>query len=348
VLTNWYVRRSRDRFWEGVNGENGKPSNRQAFDTLYTVLETLTRVAAPLAPLITEEIWRGLTAGRSVHLEEWPDASAFAVDDELVEAMDELRQITSQALALRKAHQLRVRLPLATLKVITSRKQALKPFKHILAEELNVKKVKLKHLKDDSAEKYGVVQTLSVNARAAGPRLGKDVQQVIRAAKAADWREEDGVVVAGGFALEPGEYELTLSAGSGEESRDALGLLPGGGFVLLRTETTPELEAEGIARDAIRAVQEARKSAGLDVSDRIVLALNASPQEAAALQAHADLIAGETLAVGFAVQETEDIATVIDRLHQPGDGVFVSHAEALGTAKAPLVITIDTSERGMK
>ena len=351
VLTNWYVRRSRDRFWEGVRGENGKAANQQAFDTLYTVLETIARVAAPLAPLVAEELWRGLghtegsSGGRSVHLEDWPDATAFPVDDELVEAMDELRQITSQTLALRKARRLRVRLPLAKLKVVTSRKKALKPFAGILAEELNVKKVKLKQLKDDSAEKYGIVQTLSVNARAAGPRLGRDVQHVIKAAKSGDWSERDGIVTVGGVALEPGEYELTLSTGGGDEDRDALGLLAGGGFVLLRTETTPELETEGIARDAIRAVQEARKSAGLEVSDRIVLALNAAPEHAEALEAHAGLIAGETLAIGFAVQATPEIEAAAARATSPGDGVFVSSAAALGIEKAPLVITIDATER---
>ena len=342
VLTNWYVRRSRDRFWEGVGGDNGKPANKQAFDTLYTVLETVARVAAPLAPLVSEELWRGLgyvdgrSGGRSVHLEDWPAADAFPVDDELVEAMDELRQITSQALALRKAERLRVRLPLAKLKVVTARKSALKPFATILAEELNVKKVKLKRLKDDSAEKYGIVQTLTVNARAAGPRLGKNVQQVIKAAKAGDWSEQDGVVTAGGIALEVGEYELTLSTTSGEDSRDVLGLLAGGGFVLLRTETTPELEAEGIARDAIRAVQEARKNAGLEVSDRIVLQLAAAASLASALEAHAELIKGETLASALIISAVEapaaDAAT---------GALSNTVASALGTEKAPLGITID-------
>lgn len=340
VLTNWYVRRSRDRFWEGVHGENGREENRRAFDTLYTVLETLTRVAAPLAPLVTEEVWRGLTGGRSVHLEDWPDADAFPVDDELVAAMDELRQITSQALALRKANRLRVRLPLAKLTVVTARKDALKPFAGILREELNVKQVKLKRLKDDSAEKHGVVHTLTVNARAAGPRLGRDVQTVIKAAKAGDWSEADDVVTAGGIALEPHEYELALSVGGADAGegadRDALGLLPGGGFVLLRTETTPELEAEGIARDAIRAVQEARKSAGLDVSDRIALAL-ATAEHAAALGAHAELIAAETLAVDLRIAAVG-----------PGDeaGTFTTTADALGVEKATLVITIDVSRKG--
>ncbi|XPP25881.1 MAG: isoleucine--tRNA ligase [Leucobacter sp.] len=346
TLTNWYVRRSRDRFWEGVHGENGRAVNRQAFDTLYTVLETLTRVAAPLAPLVGEEIWRGLTGGRSVHLEDWPDAAAFPADDELVAAMDELRQITSQALALRKANRLRVRLPLAKLRVVTAHKKALAPFEHILREELNVKKVKLKPLTDDSADTHGIVHTLSVNARAAGPRLGKEVQQVIRAAKAGDWSETDGVVTAGGIALEPGEYELTLSTGEAGEDRDALGLLPGGGFVLLRTETTPELEAEGIARDAIRAVQEARKNAGLEVSDRIVLELLASPGDAQALEAHTDLIAAETLAVGLTVRGSEHPEADADGFGD--EWTAVSTATALGVGKAPLTIAIDASGRNAR
>ena len=347
VLTNWYIRRSRDRFWEGVLSDNGRPENRQAFDTLYTVLETVARVAAPMAPLVGEELWRGLTGGRSVHLTDWPDADAFPVEDELVDAMDELRQITSQALALRKSQRLRVRLPLAKLKVVTSRKHALKPFASILAEELNVKKVKISRLKDDSAEKYGIVQTLSVNARAAGPRLGKNVQAVIKAAKSGDWSENDGVVTAGGIDLVEGEYELTLTTASGDEDRDALGLLPGGGFVLLRTETTPELEAEGVARDAIRAVQEARKGAGLDVSDRIELALQASAEHAEALEQHAELIQSETLAQSLSVivagAEGPDasvlaVAAPFEVLHSAAPG-------ALGLDKAVLAIALQKAAK---
>ncbi|MFV0434766.1 MAG: isoleucine--tRNA ligase [Leucobacter sp.] len=346
VLTNWYVRRSRDRFWEGTAGANGKPENRQAFDTLYTVLETVARVAAPMAPLVTEELWRGLTGGRSVHLEYWPSAKAFPVDDELVAAMDEVRQITSQALALRKARRLRVRLPLSELTVVSERPEALEPFADILREELNVKAVRLVRQTEASAEEHGIVQTLAVNARAAGPRLGKQVQQAIRAAKSGDWSEQDGLVVAGGIALEPQEYELTLKVGDGSDGGPALALIPGGGFVLLSTDTTPELEAEGVARDAIRAVQEARKNAGLEVSDRIVLALNTAPEHAPALEQHADLITAETLAVGFAVAPvpSEEFAAMLAELPETGPGVFISQAEALGGEKHPLVITIDATE----
>ena len=110
VLTNWYVRRSRARFWDG---------DKAAFDTLFSVLEITTRVAAPLLPLITVEIFRGLTGMRSVHLTQWPDYEGLTRDDELVLAMDKVRAISSVALSLRKASGLRVRLPLAKLTVVT-------------------------------------------------------------------------------------------------------------------------------------------------------------------------------------------------------------------------------------
>jgi isoleucyl-tRNA synthetase len=272
VLTNWYVRRSRDRFWTGV-AEDG--SGSEAFDTLYTVLETLTRVAAPLLPLVTEQIWKGLTGGRSVHLTDWPEAAEFPADDALVDAMDRIRAISSTTLSLRKQAGLRVRLPLAALTVVAENADALRPFEAILRDELNVKTVEFVELHDDSASAYGITSKLTVNARAAGPRLGKQVQQVIGAARAGDWSEHDGVVTVGGIDLVEGEYELVLeTAQADEESSSALALLAGGGFVLLDTRTTPELEAEGLARDVIRAVQDTRKAAGLDVSDRIELALS--------------------------------------------------------------------------
>ncbi|MGO1538531.1 MAG: isoleucine--tRNA ligase [Leucobacter sp.] len=348
VLTNWYVRRSRDRFWEGTRGANGRPQNAQAFNTLYTVLETIARVAAPMTPLVAEDLWRGLTGERSVHLCDWPDADDFPQDHELVVAMDEVRQITSQALALRKARQLRVRLPLAKLTVVSARPTALTPFADILREELNVKTVELVQQTEASASEYGIVQTLSVNARAAGPRLGKNVQQAIKAAKTGDWSEQNEVVTAGGIDLEPHEYELTLKVGESADSGPALGLIPDGGFVLLDTVSSPELEAEGIARDAIRAVQEARKNAGLDVSDRIVLALNATPEHARALEQHSEFIAAETLALGFTAGALapDELTHLCERLPETVEGVTMSTAEALGIHKDPLVITIEAAEHG--
>lgn len=295
VLTNWYVRRSRDRFWEGVR-EDG--ANREAFDTLFTVLETFARVAAPLAPLVGEAVWTGLTGGRSVHLEDWPDAAAYPEDPELVDAMDAVRAITSQALALRKAEKLRVRLPLAELAVVAPAPQLLAPYEAILRDELNVRRIALSQLTPGSAAEHGVAQVLQVNARAAGPRLGKRVQEAIRAAKSGDWSETAGVVVAGGIELAEGEYELRLETGDAAADR-AIGLMPDGAILLLDTRVTPELEAEGLARDVVRLVQEARRAKGLEVSDRIVLGLRADAVTAAAVEAHRDVIAAETLAVSL-------------------------------------------------
>ncbi|MEK7662743.1 MAG: class I tRNA ligase family protein, partial [Actinomycetota bacterium] len=219
VLTNWYVRRSRDRFW------TGGAEAHEAFDTLYTVLETLCRVAAPLLPLVTENIWQGLTGGRSVHLEDWPDADTFPADPSLVDSMDAVREITSSSLALRKKVGLRVRLPLADLTVVSALSDSLGSFSDILRDELNVKQVTLVQLTDGSAAEYGITSKLTVNARAAGPRLGKQVQQIIQAAKAGDWSENNGVVTAGGVELVEGEYELTLETGDGGGSTRALALL---------------------------------------------------------------------------------------------------------------------------
>ena len=301
VLTNWYVRRSRDRFWIGAGVEG---TESEAFDTLYTVLETVTRVAAPLLPLVMERIWQGLTGGRSVHLTDWPDASQFPADAELVAAMDQVRAISSTVLSLRKQASLRVRLPLANLTVVTTHTAALAEFEEILRDELNVKHVAFVELAENSAADYGVTSKLTVNARAAGPRLGKRVQQVIQAARAGQWSEVDGVVTAGGIELAPEEYELALQTGSSsgeagsEDQNSALALLAGGGFVLLDTTTTPELEAEGFARDIVRAVQDTRKSAGFEVSDRIRLDLvffAEEDAEAFALAVGVN-VAGETLA----------------------------------------------------
>jgi isoleucyl-tRNA synthetase len=292
VLTNWFVRRSRDRFWVGSS---------EAFDTLYTVLEIVCRVAAPLLPLVTEEIWKGLTAGRSVHLERWPDAKQIPGDDALVTAMDGVRSISSIANALRKGAQLRVRLPLAKLTVVTTGAAGLTDFADILKDELNVKSVELVELAEDSGSRYGVDKRLSVNARAAGPRIGKTVQAVIAAAKAGDWREVNGVVTAGGVELVEGEYTVELVAAASGDSANLIGILPSGGFVLLDSNITPELAAEGLARDLIRAIQQARKDADLDVSDRISLSITASTEVVAAANAHLELIKSETLSTEAAL-----------------------------------------------
>ncbi len=287
ALTNWYVRRSRDRFWSG---------DRDAFDTLHTVLETLCRVAAPLLPMVSEEIWRGLTGGHSVHLTEWPAASTLPEDHDLVAAMDATRDVCSAALSLRKAKGLRVRLPLRTLTVATPQADTLRPFADLVADEVNVKQVVFTDHLADYCE-----QVLTVVPRVLGPRLGKDVQQVIKAVKAGDWAvSTNGQVIAGGFELRDGEYELKMVAREADRS------VPLGdqGVVVLDTEVTADLEAEGLARDVVRVVQLARREADLNVSDRIRLVVTAPSDVVAAVAPHREFVMRETLAVDLAFGET--------------------------------------------
>jgi isoleucyl-tRNA synthetase len=149
-----------------------------------------------------------------------------------------------------------------------------------------------------SPEEFGIEQKLVVNARAAGPRLGKAVQTAIKAAKSGDWSvDESGNVTAGGLALEPQEYTLETAVSTEENGSASVAVLPGGGFVVLNTEVTPELEAEGVARDMVRAIQQARKDADLVVSDRIRTTVNAEQPVLDALNAYRDLVSEETLTV---------------------------------------------------
>jgi isoleucyl-tRNA synthetase len=291
VLTNWYIRRSRARFWAG---------DRDALDTLYTVLETTCRVAAPLLPLTTEAIWRGLTGSASVHLSSWPSVSSWPADPELADAMDLVRSVCSAALGLRKARQLRVRLPLRTLTVAHPAASSLTEFADLIKDEVNVKSVVL------SADPAALGQfELVVNPRVLGPRLGGKVQEVIRAVKAGSWTSSaDGGVSAAGVTLSPSEYTLKLTAAD----PDGTAALPGSdGLIALDLLVSPDLEAEGTARDVVRLVQQARRDAGLDVSDRIALVIGADPPTAAAVRAHEEFIKAETLATSLVIEPADSL-----------------------------------------
>jgi len=290
VLTNWYIRRSRDRFWTG---------ERAALDTLWTVLEAVCRAAAPLLPLTTEAIWRGLTGEDSVHLTEWPDLESWPSDDELASAMDLVRAVCSTALGLRKARQLRVRLPLARLVVAHPDAPSLAPYAELIRDEVNVKDVELSA---DPAS-LGTFE-LAVNPRVLGPRVGAKVQDVIKAVKAGTQIRSGDSIIAAGVELEPGEYEVRLTAAHPESTS----ALPGNtGLVELDMSVTPELAAEGTARDIVRHVQQARRDAGLAVSDRIKLTVGADVAVADAVRTHADFIGSETLAVELTVVPFDSI-----------------------------------------
>jgi isoleucyl-tRNA synthetase len=287
ALNNWYIRRSRPVFWRSADERDTE--KQDAYDTLYTVLVTLCRVVSPLLPLISEEVYRGLTQEQSVHLSDWPDQLGGAADSELVAAMDRAREVCSAALALRSAKNVRVRQPLAELVIAGPDNEPLRPYVDLVADEVNVKAVTL----SEDIEQYATAK-LQVNARALGPRLGGETKKVIAASKRGEWKTTpSGAVLVADHELEEGEYTLLLEPRDGVAceplpSRDAI--------VVLDLELSPELLQEGLARDVVRAVQQARKQADLHVSDRISLYLGLPADGDAAVRSFRDYVCEQTLA----------------------------------------------------
>jgi isoleucyl-tRNA synthetase len=306
ALTNWYVRRSRDRFWAG---------EQAAIDTLHTVLAVLCRVLAPLLPLTVEAVYRQLSGERSVHLTEWPAADEIPSDAGLASSMDLIRDVCSAASAVRKASGLRVRQPLPSVTVASADAELLRPFAALIEDEVNVKAVELSTALGDVGEFQ-----LQVVPAVLGPRIGKDVQQVIGAVKRGEWtRSDDGAPEAAGVRLLDGEYTLRLVAADPERSA---ALPEGRGVVVLDTALTPELEAEGLARDLVRLVQQARRNAGLRVSDRIDLRLGVSDQVRRQVGPFAATITEPTLALSVEWVEEEPNAEL------DGTPVFIGVSRA--------------------
>jgi isoleucyl-tRNA synthetase len=313
ALNNWYIRRNRERFWAPGAMATGDLSadKRDAYDTLYTVLTTLLKIAAPLLPLLTEEMFTNLTDGTSVHLQDWPALDAAAADDALVAAMDRARAVCSSALGLREDHGLRTRLPLQSLTVAGPHASDLEPLVSLIRDELNVREVVLA----EDATQFAT-PLLRPNAKALGPKLGKDVQLVIKAAKAGEWTDNgDGTVSVAGHTLVGEEFEIALQPPEGAAVSAVRMLDPEGrsvdlGLVVsLDTTVTAELEQEGLARDVIRVVQQTRKDRDFQVTDRIELRVGADGTAAevvAAIAAHQSTVAAALLATKVAFDATLD------------------------------------------
>ena len=284
AVNNWYIRRSRGRFWRSTKDRD----KQDAYNTLYTVLITLCRVAAPLLPLTMEKIHTGLTGAASVHLSDWPDAEALPADPDLIDAMERVREVCSAGLAIREQHKLRVRLPLQRLIVVDGEAERLRPFVELVADEVNVKEVVL----DSDLEAYGKLE-LAVNPKI-GARIGKEMKPVLAAARAGEWEDlGDGTVAVAGQVLGPEDFTLRLKVADGAAAQG----LSGRGAAVLDLTLTPTLEREGLARDLVRLIQSARKEADFHISDSIHLAIEAPSELAPAIEEFEDLIKSETLAV---------------------------------------------------
>ena len=305
VLNNWYIRRSRARFW----AEEVTADKQAAYDTLFTVLNLLITAAAPLLPFTAEMVYRGLNgAATSVHLQDFPSVDAIDSAAELVADMDRVRDACTSMGSIRSAENIRNRQPLASATLYGAGADRLKPFSALMEDELNVKEIRFSNSLEGVAE-----YTLTIDFKVAGKRLGAKMKAVGAAAKAGDWRRDGDQVIVGGEKMEAGEYNLQLKP---LLARGAQRLSTNDAMVVLDLTITPELEAEGRARDLVRMVQQARKDAGLHVADRIALALDLPADFKAALAAHKDYIAEQVLAVSIG----EGAAAAEQQLTQELDG----------------------------
>ena len=315
-LSNWYVRRNRRRFWKS----EGDADKQAAYSTLYTCLLTLTKLTAPFIPFVSEEIYRNLTgqlggaradgAPESVHMAPWPQLDEALLDEGLVADTEALLTAVSLGRAARKGAGLKVRQPLAELWVRGSAQTAtegVRRFEADLRDELNVKAVRYLDAASDIVE-----YRFKPNLKLVGRKYGKQVPALtaaLRALAGDEARAAARAVEAGEplrLALDGQPLELLAEEVLVESSAPAgYAVAEGDGMIVaLNTEVTPELRLEGAARDLVRSVQDARKSAGLAISDRIALYL-ASEKEGELLErtlaAWGDYLRGETLAVSLEV-----------------------------------------------
>ena len=303
ALNNWYIRRSRDRFWEKRTKEN-ENQKKDAYDTLYTVLKIFSQVSAPFLPMIMEEIHTGLTGEQSVHLTDWPDSEILPEDKPLVENMDRIRDAASTALRLREDEGIRVRLPLSSMVIAGPGSSSLSNFLELLTDEVNVKEIKLIEDLDEYA-----TYSLQPNGSLLGPRLGKEVQSVFAAAKSGDWElNEDGTAKVADVLLNAEEFELGLQP---HEGITAATLNSGDAIIILDTEITEDLAKEGIARDVIRQVQQARRDAELVVTDRIQIWLDGGETILEGVKTFEEYVASQILAteIIYGRAENPDVST---------------------------------------
>ena len=330
-LSNWYVRRSRRRFWKSEDDHD----KQDAYNTLYACLTTLSRLLAPVMPFISEEIYTNLVgrhvtgAPDSVHLADWPTADESVIDDALALRTNLAMRLASLGRSARSAARIKVRQPLSALIVELNspqEREALPMIADQLKEELNVRDVR-----DTSESDSLMAYRLRPNLPALGPKYGRQVNEIRNLLNEADAAvvaatvRASGIVNLGEFELNPDEILVDNIAAEGYAVES-----DGTYTVGIATEVTPELRAEGYVRDIAHIVQNMRKNAGLEISDRIHLTINApeGSDVATAIANHTDYIASETLAIGI----NGEIADEVARDRHSVDGVEVE----IALAKSPV------------
>ncbi|MDR3356198.1 MAG: isoleucine--tRNA ligase [Spirochaetaceae bacterium] len=301
LLNNWYIRRSRRRFWRS-GAAAADTDKSEAYAALLEALLTLVKVAAPFMPFTTEMIWQNLRREVnpvSVHLADWPVPQKERLDRELEFKMASVRRAVTLGRALRSAYSIKNRQPLRMVSIVTRQtpeKNALLEMENIIREELNVKKVVWDDREEDLVE-----YRAKANFRILGKELGRDMKAASEKIEQLDRAEIQSILEGSTLSIEVAGRVIDLSAGKLDIKRiEKTGLKvinEGSLTVALDTEITEELALEGLARDLVRGVQNLRKESGLSVSDRIRLYLGGSPRLRRALDAHAGYVSGETLSV---------------------------------------------------
>ena len=283
ILNNWYIRRTRDRFWVG---------DTQAFDVLYTVLVNLCKIMAPLMPFLCEYVYKNLTGGESVHLTDYPQLADIRLDEKLVNEMDFLQDLCSAGKFIREEKNLRNRLPLAGLTVVGDNLGFLNAqYQDIIKDELNVKEIRI----DNNLAAYAA-KTVYLYTPLLGKALGKDMGSVMGAYKQGKWElNADGTLSIAGKTLTPDLFEVRLDMKDGVAGK---AFADNKAVVTLDTNVTDELKREGMARDFVRLVQTLRKDKDFNISDRIELCYATNNAELnKALEENKAYVAEQVLAV---------------------------------------------------
>ncbi len=275
-LTNWYIRRSRKRFWKSENDGD----KLEAYETLHEVLVLVSQIVAPFMPFITEEIYKNLTGNESVHLSDFPIPDKNLIDTKLNEDMDLCQKLINLGLSLRTAQKMRVRQPLQSISIGEHLSDY---YKDIIKEELNVKQV----IEVDS---NSIAQKIcKPNGRLIGPKFGKNVKDIMTQAKSGNFIElDENTVKVWEFILEWDDFEMAyVTDGENDNIESGFGMV-----IAMDLELTDALVVEWQARDIVRHIQEARKEAWYEVDDRITVNIVTNNLEA--ILASYD-IASETL-----------------------------------------------------
>jgi isoleucyl-tRNA synthetase len=288
-LSNWYVRLSRSRFWKSEDDADKKA----AYETLWYCLVQVTRLVAPVMPFLAEDMWSNLVvqvgkdAPSSVHLAGYPEFDDQLTDDALLDEMEAVRAVVELGRAARAQANLKIRQPLRAVIIATdddTRRAQVAMHLDLIKRELSVKDVQLA----TSAEDFAQTEVVP-NFKVLGPKYGKNVNALSALLREGKFERANGRLKAGEWVLEPDEFEMRTRA------REGFAVVDGEGFaVALDTEITPELALEGRTRDLIRQIQEMRKQAGLEMTDRIRIIY--TDEQAASFDAHRDWIMSETLA----------------------------------------------------